>query len=313
MIDQGFRKNVAGKLVVRRSGKRLMWINLSKWANEMHIFVSHVNIHQSNSSEMDSNNQMKRMTCSIGFKQSLCLVIPLNIQWAHGQSSRSGNNGGYDWPQESWTLTNQGYLTRANAECPVYQHHHKHSFSNMAAFPRVISYLIEVWLHWTTSTMEGAVFFFFFFFTEIDIYSRHEFVVPACTIQLSLSAMSDSLWPHGLQHTRPSCPSPMPRVYSNSCLLSWWCHTTISTSVNPFSFCLQSFSASGSFQMNQFFALGGQSTGVSALASVLPMHIQDWFPLGWPGWISLLSKGLLRVFSNATVQKHRFFCTQLSL
>ena len=281
-----------------------MWINLSKWANDMQIFVSHVNIHQSNLSEMDSNNQVKRMTGSIGFKQSLCLVIPLIIQWAHGQSSRSGNNGGYDWAQQSWTLTNQGYLTRANDECPVYQHHHKHGFSNMAAFLRVISYLIEVWLHLATSTMEGAVFFFFL--TGIDIYSRYEFVVPACTVQFSLSGVSDSLWSHGLQHTRPSCPSPMPRVYSNSCLLSWWCHPTISTSVIPFSFRLQAFPASGSLQVNQFFASGGQSIGVSALASVLPMHIQDWFPLGWTGWISLLSNGLLRVLSNTTVQKHQF-------
>ena len=103
--------------------------------------------------------------------------------------------------------------------------------------------------------------------------------------------MSDSLWPHGLQHARTPCPSPIPRVYSNSCPLSQWCHPTISSSsVIPFSSCLQSFPASGSYPMSQFFASGGQSIAVSASLSVLPMNIQDWFPLGWTGWISLLSK-----------------------
>ena len=122
--------------------------------------------------------------------------------------------------------------------------------------------------------------------------------------------MSDSLWPYGLQHTRPPCPSPPPGVHSNSCALSQWCHPTISSSLVPFSSCPQSFPASGSFQMSQFFASGGQSIGVSALTLVLPMNIQDWFPLGWTGWISLLSKGFSRVFSNATVQKHQCFGTQ---
>ena len=104
-----------------------------------------------------------------------------------------------------------------------------------------------------------------------------------------------------------------PGVYSNSCPLSQWCHPTISSSVVPFSFCLQSFLASGSFQRSQFFASGGQSISVSALASVLPLNIQDWFPLGWTGWISLQPKGFSRVFSNTTVQNHQFFSTQLSL
>ena len=122
--------------------------------------------------------------------------------------------------------------------------------------------------------------------------------------------MSDSLQPHGLQHFRPPCPSPTPGVYSNSCPLSRWCHPTISSSVIPFSR-LQSFPASGYFQMSQFFTSGGQSIGASA--SVLPMNIQDWFPLGWAGWVSLQSKGLSRVFSNTTVQKHQFFGAQLSL
>ena len=116
--------------------------------------------------------------------------------------------------------------------------------------------------------------------------------------------MSDSLQVHGLQHARPPCPSPTPSIYSNSCPLSRWCHPAISTSVIPFSN-LQYFSASESFQMSQFFAWGDQSIEVSASASVLPMNIQDWFPLGWTGWISLQSKGLSRDFSNTTVQKHQ--------
>ena len=127
------------------------------------------------------------------------------------------------------------------------------------------------------------------------------------SVQFSRSVVSDSLWPHEPQHTRPPCPSPAPGVYSDSCPLSQWCHPTILSSVIPFSSCFQSFPASWSFQMSQFFALGGQSIGVSASASVFPMNIQDWFPLGWTGWISLQSKGLSRVFSNTTVQKHQFF------
>ena len=132
-------------------------------------------------------------------------------------------------------------------------------------------------------------------------------------IQVSSVVQScPTLWPHGLQHVRPPCPSPTPRVYSNSCPLSQWCHLTISSSVVPFSSCPQSFPQSGSFPMNQFFTSGGQSIGVSASASVLPLNIQDWSPLGWTGWISLQSKGLSRVFSNITVQKHQFLGIQLS-
>ena len=133
------------------------------------------------------------------------------------------------------------------------------------------------------------------------------------SVQFSHSVMSDSLQPHGLQHARPPCPSSTPGAYSNSCPLSRWCHPTISSSVFPFFSCPQSFPASGSFQMIRFFASGGQSIGVSPSASVLPMNIQDWFHLGWTGWISLQSKGLLRVFSNTTVQKHQFFSAQFSL
>ena len=134
-----------------------------------------------------------------------------------------------------------------------------------------------------------------------------------CSVQFS-SVQSLScvrLWPHGLQHARPPCPSPTPRVYPTSCPLSRWCHPTISSSVIPFSR-LQSFPASGSFQMSQFFASGGQSIGVSASTSLLPMNTQDWCPLRWTGWISLQSKGLSRAFSNTTVQKHQFLSAQFS-
>ena len=131
------------------------------------------------------------------------------------------------------------------------------------------------------------------------------------SVQFSCSVVSDSLRFHGLQHARLPCPSPTPGLYSNSCRWSRWCHPTISSSVVPFSSHLQSFPASASFPMSQFFASGGQSIGISTSASVLPMNIQDWFPLGWTG-ISLLSKGLSRIFSKTTVQKHQFFGTLLS-
>ena len=133
------------------------------------------------------------------------------------------------------------------------------------------------------------------------------------SVQFGRSVVSDSLWPHELQHARPPCPLPTPRVYSNSCPSSQWCHPAISSSVIPFSSCPQSLPESGSFQMSQLFAWGGQSTGVSALASVLPMNTQDWSPSEWTGWISLQSKGLSRVFSNTTVQKRQLFSAQLSL
>ena len=142
----------------------------------------------------------------------------------------------------------------------------------------------------------------------------HNYVVwMFSSVQFGHSVVPYSLWPHELQHARLPCPSPTPRVYPNSCPLSQWCHPTISSSVVPFSSCLQSFPSSGSFQMSQLFASGGQSTGVSASTSVLPMNIQVWFPLGLTSSVSLQSKGLSRVFSNNTVQKHQFFGTQLSL
>ena len=146
---------------------------------------------------------------------------------------------------------------------------------------------------------EGSLNIFFFLGGFIHFSS----------VQFSRSAMSNSLWPHEPQHARPPCPSPAPGVYPNPCPLSWWCHPTISSCVLPFSFilpfssCLQSLPASGSFPMNQLFASDGLSIGVSASTSVLPVNTQDWSPLEWTGWISLQSKGLSRVFSNTTVQK----------
>ena len=133
------------------------------------------------------------------------------------------------------------------------------------------------------------------------------------SVQFSHSVMFESLQPHGLQHASPPCTSPTPGTYSNSCPLHRWCHPTISSSVVPFSSWLQSFPASGSFQISQFFTSGVQNIGVSASASVFPVNIQDWFPLGLTGLISLQSKGLSRIFSSTTIQKHQFFSFQLSL
>ena len=142
----------------------------------------------------------------------------------------------------------------------------------------------------------------------------HNIALHLCSsVQFSLSVVSNSLQLHEPQHARPPCPSPTPRIYSNSCPLSQWYHPTISSSVIPFSSRLQSFPPSGSFPMSQFFTTGDQNIGVSASASVLPVNIQDWFPLGWTGWISLQSKGLSKILSNITVQKHQFFGAQLSL
>ena len=149
--------------------------------------------------------------------------------------------------------------------------------------------------------------------TQKDKSRVHLFIRFKDEVQFSCSVVSDSLWPHECQNARPPCLLPTPGVHPNPCPLNWWCHPTISSSVIPFSSCPQSFLASGSFQMSQLFASGGQSIGVSALASVPPMNTQDWSPLGWTGWISLQSEGLSRAFSNITVQKHQFFSTQLSL
>ena len=148
---------------------------------------------------------------------------------------------------------------------------------------------------------------------QVKISGWQTKILQATWLQFSsVTQLCPTLWPHELQHARPPCPSLTPRVYSNSCRLSWWCHPAISSSVVPFSSCPQSFPESGSFPMSQLFAWAGQSIGVSASASVLPMNTQDWSPLRWNGWISLQSKGLSRVFSNTVVQKYQFFRTQLS-
>ena len=147
------------------------------------------------------------------------------------------------------------------------------------------------------------IYIFFFFFKEKHWFS---------SVHFSHSVVSDSLQPHESQHTRTPCPSPTPGVHSYSRPSSQWCHPAISSSVVPFSSCPQSLPASESFPMSQLFAWGGQSTEVSALALFLPKNTQDWSPLEWTGWISLQSKGLSRVFSSTTVQKHQFFGTQLS-
>ena len=162
--------------------------------------------------------------------------------------------------------------------------------------------------YWYIFKLTGS---FFSFVLSITRFCND--ILHFCSDQFSRSVMSNSLWPHEPQHARPPCPSPTPGVHPNPCPLSQWCHPTISSSVVQFSSCPQSFPASGSFQMSQLLAWGGQSTGVSASTSVLPMNTQDWSPLGWAGWISLQSKGLSRVFCNTTVQKHQFFCAQLSL
>ena len=143
----------------------------------------------------------------------------------------------------------------------------------------------------------------------LPFFLQHLYFIPFCplSVQFSHSVMSNSLWPHGLQHARPPCPSQTPRVYSNSCPLSRWSHPTISSSAIPFSSHFQPF------WMSQLFTSGGQRIGVSASTSLLPMNIQEWSSLGWTGWISLQSKGLSRIFSNTTAQKHQFFSPQLSL
>ena len=142
----------------------------------------------------------------------------------------------------------------------------------------------------------------------LNLYNNNKVI----SVQFHRSVVSDSLRPHESQHARPPCPSTTPGAHPNPRPLSQWCHPTISSSVVPFSSCPQSFPATRSFQMSQLFAQGGQSIGASASASVLPMNTQDWFPLGWTGWNSSQPKGLSRVFSNTTVQKHQFFGAQPS-
>ena len=196
------------------------------------------------------------------------------------------------------------------------------SFSSGTPILRMLVHLI---LMQRSLRLSSVLFFLFTLFCSSEVISTFlsssllirssasDILLLIPSVQFSRSVVSDSLWPHEPKHTRPTCPSPTPRAHPNSCPSSQWCHPTISSSIVPFSSCPQSFAASGYFQMSQLFASGGQGTEVSGSASVFPMNIQDWFPLGWTGWISLKSKGLSRVFSNTTVQKHQFFSTQLSL
>ena len=189
------------------------------------------------------------------------------------------------------------YSTHLPKQPPIY------STANL--FYITISYFIFLKTFMKIESYSVHFSFHFIFHFHSNLFHQH-------SVQFSCTVMSNSLWPHGLQHARPSCPSPTPRGYWNSCPLSRWCHPAISSSVVPFCSCLQSFPASGSFQMSQFCASSGQSFGASASTSVLPMNIQDWFSLRLTGWISLHSKGLSRVFSNTIVQKHQFLNAQLS-
>ena len=182
--------------------------------------------------------------------------------------------------------------------------------------PRAAALRVQSLSHWTT--MEIPLIYFKKCKKKSTNNNKYQWnnniwFFYVSSVQFSCSVVSDSLRSLEQRHTRPPCLSPTPRVYSNSCPLSQWCHPTISSSFIPLSSCLQSFPASGSFQMSQLFASHGQSIGVSASTSVLPMNIQDWFPLGWTDWTSLQYKGLSRVFSNTTVQNHQFFITQLCL
>ena len=164
----------------------------------------------------------------------------------------------------------------------------------------------------TRRTFFGKVMSLLFKMLSMLVITFLHYMLQFSSVQFSCSVLSDSLWPQEPQQARPPCPSSTAGVYPNSHPSSQQCHTAISSSVFPFSSSPQSLPASESFPMGQLFAWGGQSTGVSASTSVLPMNPQDWSPLGWTGWISLWSKGLSRVFSNTTVQKHQFFSTQLS-
>ena len=199
-------------------------------------------------------------------------------------------------------------------DCYPYQQYYPPAYSNIV----IGFWIVKVRTHrptfwWTRSTRGKQTWDLLVLpYITWQRWLTHGKLESSCSVQFSRSVVSDSLWLHGLQHTRLPWPSPTPGAYSNSYPLSQWCHPTISSSVILFSY-LQSFPASGSFQMSQFFAPNGQNIGVSASTSVFPMNIQDWFPLGWIDWISLQSKGLSIVFSNTTVQNHQFFGTQLSL
>ena len=168
--------------------------------------------------------------------------------------------------------------------------------------------------NWVTEQQQHCMFEYSFqiWILKVLIKGKNFETMSCYTVQFSCLVVSDCLQPYGLQHARPLCPPPSPTVCPSSCPLHWWCHPIISSFVGPFSSCLQSFPASESFQMSQFFTSGGQSIGASTSATVFPMNIRGRLPLGWIGWLSLQSKGLSNI-SNTNVQKHQFFSTQLSL
>ena len=205
----------------------------------------------------------------------------------------------FNWPGVTQMAKHKKHLKVTSNRCLILCRSDQKAWPQLRSFTRTLTHVLSKWLrlHETSreetfqETQMEALRLFWPSFKRHESYFHHVLlsIVIFSSVQFSHWVMSNSLRPHGLQHTRPPCLSPTPRVYSNSCALSQWCHTTISFSVVPFSSHLQSFPASQSFQMSQLFALGGQSTGVSSSASVLPMNIQDWFPLGWTGWISLQS------------------------
>ena len=185
-----------------------------------------------------------------------------------------------------------------------------HDWSDLAAAAAAVLKISRIfWIFYVEYLVICKQWLFYLFFSNFNSFISFPSSLLWLLLLFSRSIVSDSLQAHGLQHARLPCLSPTPGACSNSCPSSWWCHPTIASSVIPFSSHLQSFPASGSFLMSQFFTSGGQNIEVSASASALPTNIQNWFPLGWTDWISLQSKGLLRVFSNTTVQKHQFFST----
>ena len=235
-------------------------------------------------------------TPEAGFLTSLCLYSsstwrrngnPLQDSCLENSMNRGDRRATAHGPAKSWTRLSNFDFTSSSS-----------TWSENPSFPILLK----------RAALYAWQFLLILFFSIATITSLHIIL-----LLFSCSVMSDSLWPRGMQHARLPCPSPSPRACSNSCPSSQWYHPTISSSVIPFSFCFQPVPASGSFQMSQLLESGGQSIGGSALTSVLPMNIQDWFPWGLTGLISLQSKGLSRVFSSTTVQKHQFFGTQLSL
>ena len=243
-------------------------------------------------------------TYTLGFpvgsdsKESSCSVEDLGLMPWLGRSPGKGNS----YPLQSSCLENS--MDRGAWWATVHRVTKSQTWLSDFHFPfhYTCTYAYICFNHWVTGEAHMCVCMCVCIYIYIYIYMFSSVAQSYLTLQL-----------HELQHARLPCPSPTPGAYSNSHPSHQWCHPTISSSVIPFSSCPQSFPASGSFPMSRFFESGGQSIGVSALISVLPMNIQDWFPLGWTGWVSLQSKGPWRVFSSTTVQKHQFFHTQLSL